>query len=58
MSSLVMKLAATTAYHPESNSMVEHMHHCLKEALKASLRDCLDGSAALGTLGAEGHHQG
>ena len=38
-SSLGIKLAATTAYHPESNGMVECMHRRLKEALKACLTD-------------------
>ncbi len=26
----------TTAYHPESNGTVERLHHCLKDALRAS----------------------
>jgi hypothetical protein len=25
----------TTAYHPESNSAIERLHHCLKDALRA-----------------------
>ena len=52
-SSLVMMLAATAAYHPESTGMVERLHRRLKEAPKAHLMD-----AALGPLGIEGHHQG
>ena len=50
---LGMKLAATTAYHPESNRMVERMHCCLKEALEARLT----GPAWM-PVGHEGHHQG
>ena len=37
-SSLGMNLAATTAYHWESNGMVERMHSRLKEALKHTCR--------------------
>ena len=35
--SLGIRLSATTAYHPNSNGMVERMHRRLKEALKSRL---------------------
>ena len=36
---LGIEAASTTAYHPQSNGMVERMHRQLKAALKARLKD-------------------
>ena len=34
---LGVKLQPTVAYHPQANGMVEQLHRCLKEALRARL---------------------
>ena len=38
LSRLGVKVAATTAYHPQSNGVVERFHRTLKDALRCSVR--------------------